>query len=331
MLMTVDDGSGAVPLAPDAVAHALSQASGFLWIDVVMTSSSDPDVSDLLTSFGFTSAHAAYVHRTDISGTFTVIDGRIVVSTWLADDGSAAVTQVHIGWTPKWLLTVRMGGDRAISDVRRQLSASGAFHHPTTVLGIFLQLILGTVDDELIGYGEQVDTLDGQIIEDPHPSYLTQVRSLRSLILPMDRRFEPYAQRVSQALIDPTALPGMDAAGITHLQTYQARLHDTVARIADITDNLRDCAQDFQTEVGNRQGNRINQLTIVSILFLPVTFLTGYFGMNFQWLDNELLSMGSWLVLGVLLPIVTVFASAVVLSRRGYLRRRRQRASGESS
>ena len=49
-----------------------------------------------------------------------------------------------------------------------------------------------------------------------------------------------------------------------------------------------------------------------------MTFLTGYFGMNFTWLDNQLTSLGSWLLLGLGLPILLVVACVTLLATSGY-------------
>jgi hypothetical protein len=70
--------------------------------------------------------------------------------------------------------------------------------------------------------------------------------------------------------------------------------------------------------VSAAQGNRINQLTLVSIIFLPITFMTGYFGMNFQWLVNSVETFWSWAILGAILPIAAVIVSILLLQRGGF-------------
>ena len=99
----------------------------------------------------------------------------------------------------------------------------------------------------------------------------------------MARRLPTYLDNVSEAPTDPTSLPGSTPPVRSTCRPYCGRVQSTVSRVGNVDDSIRNAAQDYQTEVGNKQGNRINQLTIVSILFLPVTFLTGYFGMNCGW------------------------------------------------
>jgi magnesium transporter len=54
----------------------------------------------------------------------------------------------------------------------------------------------------------------------------------------------------------------------------------------------------------------------------PLTFATGFFGMNFGWLVNHIDSAESFLVLGVGGMIVPLIVAAVLLLRTGYLQRR---------
>ena len=333
MRVTTFDGrtTAEVPLKPPPV---LVPAPGgeFRWLDIKADGEHDPALEPLLTAWGFSAAEVSCAMRSDSAGMLEALDGRIVGTTWVAGDGADTLAEVHFSWSPQVLVTVRFGGDEAVRAAVASVAGAknNLFDDPASALGVLLQLFLGSVNREITAYGEDLDNLDAAIIEAPRPAHLTQLRSMRNMIIPMSRRFEPYADAVSQALVDPAALPGVDSAGVAHLQAYSVRLGDAVARIGDLTDQLRDCAQDFQTELGNQQGNRINQLTIVSIVFLPITFLTGYLGMTFQWLSNETMSFATWFLLGVVAPVLVVIGSLIVLTNRGYLRRRADRRRARS-
>ena len=301
--------------------------SPFVWIDVRAASPTDPEVAPLLTALGFNRVVCSLAMRTNVTGMFAEFGGNIAGVTWLGTSADSDPAELHFSWNPRMLVTVRLGGDGAIAEINRLLlnRGPGLFDQPTVMLGVFLQMVLASVDREITSLDEQVSAIDTDIIEAVRPEQLAQLRALRTRVAPLSRRFPGYRDAVREALVDPTSLPGMDAPGASHLQTYGAHVGDVVGRIDDLMDAVRSAAQDYQSEVGNQQGNRINQLTIVSVLFLPISFLTGYFGMNFQWLDNQLLSMWTWVAFGVVLPVVTLLASIAILGRLGYVRRRRAR------
>lgn len=54
-----------------------------------------------------------------------------------------------------------------------------------------------------------------------------------------------------------------------------------------------------QTKVGVQQNTTIEQLTKLSTVFLPLTFVTGFFGQNFGWLVDHIASAQAFLILGI--------------------------------
>jgi len=320
MKATIFDGTTVRPYTADD-SGAVSTSTPYVWIDAVPSTPHDPEVLDLLKTMGFTQFVAEYTSRTYSGGMFQAFGDNVLGSTYAAaDTADAAPVLIHCAWNAGCIVTVRTGADQAIERALEDLKprAGKLFSSPGPVPGVLMQLILDSIDRQLTDLQTRISLLDGQIIITAEPSQLSQLQQLRSPIEALATTIPGYAENLSETLVGTNEMPGVDAAGVQALQTYSACVNDVVQRINSAGADIRSAIQDYQGQVSGAQGNRINQLTLVSIIFLPITFITGYFGMNFQWLVNSTQTFISWVLLGMLLPILAVIVSVWLLQRNGF-------------
>ncbi len=88
------------------------------------------------------------------------------------------------------------------------------------------------------------------------------------------------------------ALPGLQLDE----RDYFRDVYDHLIRISDLIDSYRDLlsgATDlYLSTIGNRQNEVMQQLTVIATVFLPLSFITGFFGMNFGFMVNHLITAG---------------------------------------
>ncbi|HEX4082354.1 MAG TPA: CorA family divalent cation transporter, partial [Acidimicrobiales bacterium] len=94
-------------------------------------------------------------------------------------------------------------------------------------------------------------------------------------------------------------------------------------RISDLVDSYRDLLSGVMDTHISTVSNRLNvvmkQLAIIATVFLPLSFLTGFFGQNFGWLVFHLGSGWTFLWLGLGSEVLAVVALAVLFKKRGWL------------
>ena len=116
-----------------------------------------------------------------------------------------------------------------------------------------------------------------------------------------------------------------DVPGLTDEATrYFRDLYDHLIRVADMIDNYRDLLSSVMDTHLSTVSNRLNvvmkQLTIIATIFLPLSFLTGFFGQNFGYLVRVWLApTWSFYVIGIGLDVVTVIFLLAFFRRRGWM------------
>ena len=119
-------------------------------------------------------------------------------------------------------------------------------------------------------------------------------------------------------------IPGLTAEG----ERYVRDLYDHLIRISDMVDSYRDLLSGsldaYMSMVSNRLNDVMKQLTIIATVFLPLSFLTGFFGQNFAWMVVRLGSLGAFLALGIGTEVLAVVALVTLFRTRGWMGKRQK-------
>src|SRR5262249_51171748 len=133
---------------------------------------------------------------------------------------------------------------------------------------------------------------------------------------------------VRSGIVGVEAIPDMDPRGAAELNDYADQVEDVEEQLQERRRWMSEIVHDYATAIAQRQSEQINRLTLVSLLFLPVTAVTGFFGMNFNWMIGALGSPAAVLVLGLLLPVAMAIIPAAWFARRGFIQLRHRPPAG---
>ena len=141
--------------------------------------------------------------------------------------------------------------------------------------------VLDRVDDE-------IDEVEQDVIQRAREESLQRIFSLKRDLIAMRRVVTPMRDFFARDSDEITHLRGMEPDD----SLYFRDLYDTVVHTSELIDSYRDLlsgATDmYLSTVANRQGEISKQLTIIATIFLPLTFLTGFFGQNFAFLTGHI-------------------------------------------
>ncbi|MBX6313730.1 MAG: magnesium/cobalt transporter CorA [Isosphaeraceae bacterium] len=126
---------------------------------------------------------------------------------------------------------------------------------------------------------EAIDTVQDQVFGGPTPATLRQIFAVKRSALRVYRIIGPLREVVNRLARDQYPQIG------PHDRVYFRDIYDHLVRLHDITESLRDliagALDTYLSAISNRTNEVMKTLTIVSVMFLPMSFLAGFFGMNF--------------------------------------------------
>ena len=126
---------------------------------------------------------------------------------------------------------------------------------------------------------DAIDQIEDQVFDQPSPRTLEQLFAIKRVLLAMRRIVLPQREVMNKlARDDFKVVDPKDRIFFRDLYDHLVRLHDLNESLRDLVGGVLDT---YLSVINNRMNEIMKTLTIITVLFMPLTFLTGYFGMNF--------------------------------------------------
>jgi len=171
-------------------------------------------------------------------------------------------------------------------------------------------LLYKIVDNLVAGYmptiekiDSAIDQIEDQVFDRPSPRTLEKLFSLKRVLLAMRRILLPQREVLNKlARDDYKVIDPKDRIFFRDIYDHLVRLHDLNESLRDLVGGAQDT---YLSVVNNRMNEIMKTLTTITVLFMPLTVLTGYFGMNFF---EPLGTLKSWTTNPVFyLTLATIF------------------------
>jgi magnesium transporter len=234
-------------------------------------------------------------------------------------EGSDDLVEVHFFYSERYLVTVRHGDCAAFAEVRKRLAHRGKPIGRLLLMHHILDELTDGFFPVLSSFDDRVDQLQDAIFAKPTDGQLSELFNMKRWLIGVRKVITPQRDLVASLVGGVAELPGMTR----EIERYYRDLYDHLIRISDLVDSYRDLLTGsmdaYLSTVSNRLNAIMKQLTLIATIFLPLSFLTGFFGQNFGWMVQRIGSLGAFLVVGLGTELVVVGSMLAVFRRRGWL------------
>jgi magnesium transporter len=284
--------------------RALRERGEFFWLDLERPAPEDIDA--LGTVFGFDPFAVEDTREFGQRPKLDPYDDHVLLVFYGADGPD--LVEVHVYVSGEAVVTVRHGDSAILAGARERVARDEARSEEVAVYHV-LDALTDSFLPTLDALEAEVEALEQSILDGTMPAHREEVLRLRRRLAGLRRVAVPQRDVLASAVEVIDALPGM-SPDERHpwLRDVQDHLRAIAERI-DLEREAVDQALDLYVAGTNYRLNQaIKQLTVIATVFLPLTFVTGFFGQNFRWLVDHIDTLTAFLVYGVAGTIAAVLA-----------------------
>ncbi len=205
------------------------------------------------------------------------------------------------------------------TQVGREGAAGGG---ADSLCAILLDAVIDGYFPVLEQFGDRLESLEDEAINRPSRESLVRIHDVRSDLMTLRRSLWPTRDVLHALSREPTSFVG------EHARAHFRDTYDHTMELLDLMESYREIGSDLRdiylASLNNRMNDVMKVLTVIATIFMPLTFITGYYGMNFDtsspW-NMPLLRnpYGGPIAIGIML--VTTIGMIAFFWRRGWLKR----------
>jgi magnesium transporter len=297
-------------LSLDEIREAYHSKRGVLWVDLSETDYSESE-KILLNLFGFHPLAVSdaldenHIPRVDDWGDYLYLVLHSIIFN-LDSDEPIKTNELDVFLGKHFLVTYQSNPIPVVDKVRQtierdprflQRGADHLFYKLADDLVADVMPVVDLMDDT-------IDTIEDEIFTSTNQKLLERIFRIKRSLMHLRRILMPQREVFNKL-----------ARGDDHVIDIEERvffrdIYDHLVRLFDITEGLRDlisgALETYLSVINNRMNDVMKTLTIITTLFMPISFLTGFFGMNFFAADPPFTGWTSQPVLVILIAIMVL-------------------------
>lgn len=192
--------------------------------------------------------------------------------------------QISLFMGEGYVISIHAGEDEIVQTIRRRMEKVRTrlrMHGAEYLLYALMDLVVDQAFPVLETFGEEVELLEEALLSRPTRNLLSDIYQHKRNLMLLRRQLWPTREVVSQLMRGAND----EAFFAPELQPFLQDLYDHTVHIMDLLESYRDIVSSmldvYLSSVSNRLNDIMRILTMISTIFIPLTFIVGVYGMNF--------------------------------------------------
>jgi magnesium transporter len=161
---------------------------------------------------------------------------------------------------------------RGVGSIRNQGSDYLAYALLDTIVDSFFPV--------LEAIGDELEALEEEVVDNPSRETIENIHRMRRGLMKLRRYIWPQRSVINSLIRDSEDLVSQE------VKLYLQDVYDHIVQVVDIIENYREIASSlmdvYLSAINNRMNEVMKLLTVISSIFIPLTFIAGVYGMNFN-------------------------------------------------
>ncbi|WP_276498062.1 magnesium/cobalt transporter CorA [Pontibacter litorisediminis] len=196
--------------------------------------------------------------------------------------------QLSLFTGPNYVLSLQSDYGDCLDPLRERIRGGKGVirQRPATYIAYaILDVVLDYYFPVIADIGIYIEDLEQEVLRQPNKATLSQILDLKSELIKLRRITWPARDLMNELLrMDEDTIP-------ENLKVYFRDAYDHAVQLIDLVENHREMASSlvelYMSTVSNRMNEIMKVLTIISSIFIPLSFIVGLYGMNFAHEDPE--------------------------------------------